>query len=110
MKFSLWTNYGAINSKPVFDAFRTGCHSLGYATVDNSNDADVDVIWSVLFNGRMAQNQLVWKNAHGKKKPVIVLEVGGIQRGTTWKVGLNGVNRDAYFGPVGNSSNRADLL
>ena len=110
MKFSLWTNYGALNSKPVFDAFRLGCRSLGFDTVENSDDADVDVIWSVLFSGRMAQNQLVWKNAHGKKKPVIVLEVGGIQRNTTWKVGLNGVNRDAYFGPVGNSSDRADLL
>ena len=110
MKFSLWTQYGALNSKPIFDAFRLGCTALGFDTVENSNDSDVDVIWSVLFNGRMAQNQLVWKNAHGKKKPVIVLEVGGIQRGTTWKVGLNGINRDAYFGPMANSSSRADLL
>jgi hypothetical protein len=110
MKFSLWTQYGALNSKPVFDAFRQGCNSLGFTCVDNSNDADIDVIWSVLFSGRMAQNQLIWKNAQDKKKPVIVLEVGGIQRGTTWKVGLNGINRDAYFGPVANSSSRANLL
>ena len=110
MKFSLWTQYGALNSKPVFDAFREGCRALGFSTVDNSNDSDVDVIWSVLFNGRMAQNQLVWKNAQNKKKPVIVLEVGGINRGTTWKVGLNGINRDAYFGPNNNDSSRANAL
>jgi hypothetical protein len=110
MKFSLWTQYGALNSKPVFDAFREGCRALGFSTVDNSNDSDVDVIWSVLFSGRMAQNQLVWKNAQNKKKPVIVLEVGGIKRGTTWKVGLNGINRDAYFGDMGNDSSRANLL
>jgi hypothetical protein len=110
MKFSLWTQYGALNSKPVFDAFREGCSALGFSTVDNSNDSDVDVIWSVLFNGRMAQNQLVWKNAQNKKKPVIVLEVGGINRGTTWKVGLNGINRDAYFGPNNNDSSRANAL
>ena len=110
MKFSLWTQYGALNSKPVFDAFREGCRALGFSTVDNSNDSDVDVIWSVLFSGRMAQNQLVWKNAQNKKKPVIVLEVGGIQRGTTWKVGLNGINRDAYFGDMGHTSSRANLL
>ena len=24
-KFSLWTDYGALNSKPVFDAFADGC-------------------------------------------------------------------------------------
>jgi len=110
MKFSLWTQYGALNSKPVFDAFREGCRALGFSTDDNSNDSDVDVIWSVLFNGRMAQNQLVWKNAQNKKKPVIVLEVGGINRGTTWKVGLNGINRDAYFGPNNNDSSRANAL
>ena len=110
MKFSLWNNYGALNSKPVFDAFRDGCHSLGHATVENSDDADVDVIWSVLFNGRMARNQAIWEKNRMLKKPTIVLEVGGIQRGTTWKVGLNGINRDAYFGPVGNDGSRANLL
>ena len=109
MKFSLWTQYGALNSKPVFDAFRQGCHSLGFETVDN-NDADVDVIWSVLFNGRMAANKAIWEKARAASKPVIVLEVGGIKRGTTWKVGLNGINRDAYFGDCGNNSSRADSL
>ena len=101
MKFSLWTQYGALNSKPVFDAFRQGCSSLGFDTIDNSNSADVDVIWSVLFNGRMAANKAIWEKAQTASKPVIVLEVGGINRGTTWKVGLNGINRNAYFGPSG---------
>ena len=110
MKFSLWTQYGALNSQPVFDAFRKGCHSLGYATVDNSNDSDIDVIWSVLFNGRMASNKTVWEKNRLSGKPTIVLEVGGIKRGTTWKVGLNGINRDAYFGPANNNSDRANSL
>ena len=110
MKFSLWTQYGALNSAPVFDAFRTSVIAAGHTAVDNATDGDVDVIWSVLLNGRMAQNQLVWRNAENINKPVIVLEVGGIQRGTTWKVGLNGINRDAYFGPNGNDDNRARML
>ena len=106
MRFSLWTNYGALNSRPVFDAFANSLMDAGHTVVYNDNTADIDVIWSVLFHGRMARNKTIW----GNKKPTIVLEVGGIQRGTTWKVGLNGINRDAYFGPVGNSSNRANLL
>jgi hypothetical protein len=110
MKFSLWTQYGALNSKPVFDAFRQGAHALGFTTVDNSSNADIDVIWSVLFNGRMAGNKAIWEKNIRTSKPTIVLEVGGIQRGTTWKVGLNGINRDAYFGPNNNSSERANLL
>ena len=110
MKFSLWTQYGALNSKPVFDAFREGARALGFDTVDNSDDSDVDVIWSILFNGRMAGNERIWRRAQAAGKNVIVLEVGGIQRGTTWKVGLNGINRDAYFGDTGNDSTRANAL
>ena len=106
MKFSLWTDYGALNSKPVFDAFEHSLVSSGHSVTHNDSNADVNVIWSVLFNGRMTGNQAVWK----QKKPTIVLEVGGINRGTTWKVGLNGINRDAYFGEQDNDRSRADHL
>jgi hypothetical protein len=39
-----------------------------------------------------------------------VIEVGGIKRNTTWKVGINGINRSADFGPVNNDSQRAQQL
>lgn len=110
MKFSLWTQNGALNSKPVFDAFRQGAISLGHTCTDNDLDSDVDVIWSVLWSGRMKENWTIWKRAQDRSKPIIVLEVGGIQRGTTWKVGLNGINRDAFFGNEGNSNRRAEQL
>ena len=58
----------------------------------------------------MAPNKNIWKDNQRSEKPTIVLEVGGIKRGTTWKVGLNGINRDAYFGPSGNTSTRAEQL
>jgi len=106
MKFSLWTAYGALNSKPVFDAFEHSLISNGHTVTRNDSNTDVNVIWSVLFNGRMAGNQTVWE----QKKPTIVLEVGGINRGTTWKVGLNGINRDAYFSEQNNDRSRADHL
>ena len=110
MKFSLWRQYGALNSKPVFDAFHRGATRLGYSCVNNDPNADVDVIWSVLWNGRMAQNKAIWERNVAQSKPTIVLEVGGIKRGTTWKVGLNGINRDAYFGEPDNDSTRANAL
>jgi hypothetical protein len=110
MKFSLWTQYGALNSKPVFDAFSQGARSLGFDCVVNSDNSDIDVIWSVLFSGRMAGNKAIWEKNAANSKPTIVLEVGGIQRGTTWKVGLNGINRDAYFGPNNNNDTRNGLL
>jgi len=110
MKFSLWKQYGALNSKPVFDAFAHSLMANGHDVVWNNPVSDVDVIWSVLWNGRMAANKTIWERNLAQSKPTVVLEVGGIKRGTTWKVGLNGINRDAYFGPSGNSSERADKL
>jgi hypothetical protein len=110
MKFSLWTKHGANNSRPIFDAFASSLMAAGHTVVWNDPVSDVDVIWSVLFNGRMAQNKNIWERNMAQSKPTVVLEVGGIKRGETWKVGLNGINRDAFFGDDGNDSRRCDLL
>jgi len=68
------------------------------------------VIWSVLWHGNMVKNKSIWHSARSRNKPVIVLEVGGINRNTTWKVGLNGINRDGFFGHGRNDHGRCDLL
>ena len=110
MKFSLWTQYGALNSKPIFDAFAHSLVAAGHDVVWNDLNSDIDVIWSVLWNGRMASNKAIWERNLVQSKPTVVLEVGGIKRGTTWKVGINGINRSAYFGESGNNSDRARSL
>ena len=118
MIFCLYTDYGALNSKPVFEAFAKSVIDAGHTVIYNEpyrvmshyENYDVAVIWSVLWNGRMAQNKTVWEQNRMLNKPVIVLEVGGINRGTTWKVGLNGINRTAYFGDKDNDRVRADSL
>ena len=116
MIFCLYTDYGALNSKPVFEAFAQSVVDAGHTVIYNEpyrvmnhyNNYDVAVIWSVLWNGRMSKNKQVWDINRNNNRPVIVLEVGGIKRGTTWKVGLNGINRNADFGVDCNSdSNRA---
>jgi hypothetical protein len=112
MKFRLWTEYGALNSKDIFRAFGDSIVRNGWSisNSDNLGHADVHVIWSVLFHGRMARNQSVWSYCVSHNRPIIVLEVGGIKRGKTWKVGINGINRDAYFGDRGNDESRAKAL
>ena len=110
MKFSLFKEYGALNSKPVFEAFEHSLRSAGHTVTESNMHADVAVIWSVLFNGRMTGNKPIWDYYRKTGRNVIVLEVGGIKRGTTWKVGLNGINRDAYFGDCSNDRTRADSL
>jgi len=66
--------------------------------VENDMDADAALIWSVLWFGKMSANRRVWDYYRAQNKPVIVIEVGGLHRNKTWKLGINGINRDADFG------------
>ena len=99
MKISCFTNHGPLNSKPVFDAFLKSIKRSGDIVLVNTDDGqcDVAVIWSVLWQGRMANYQKIWQDYRSKNKPVIVIEVGGIKRNETWKIGINGINREADF-------------
>ena len=65
--------------------------------VENDLDADAALIWSVLWYGKMSANKQVWDHYCAQNKPVIVIEVGGLIRNETWKLGINGINRDADF-------------
>lgn len=98
MKISIFPRFGALNSKEVFSSFVSGCKKLGIDVVEHDISADIFVIWSILWNGRMESNKEIWDLARISKKPVIVLEVGGLIRGKTWKVGLNGINNLGIFG------------
>jgi hypothetical protein len=99
MKISVFPDYGSLNSKPVFDAFIQHLRDKkeNFQINQWDNTTDVAVIWSVLWRGRMEQNRKIWDEFKAQGKPVVVLEVGGIKRNLSWKVGINGINRDADF-------------
>jgi len=103
MIFGLFKENGALNSIPVFSAFEQGITHLGHTAHDNDLNADVAVIWSVLWYGRMAKNKAVWDHFTKQGKPIIVLEVGALKRNTTWKVAVGGINNEAYFGHTTNN-------
>ncbi len=96
MRFKLYKQYGAKNSQPVFDALAQGLRSLGHELV-NENE-DVPVIWSVLWSGRMADNQKIYQQAKKTGKPVLILEVGNLKRGLTWRISIDNINGFGYFG------------
>jgi hypothetical protein len=98
MRISYWPESVALNGAKPYNAFLDSLRAAGYELVKEDISADAAVIWSVLWHGRMTANQSVWNAYRANGRPVIVLEVGCIQRGTTWKVGLNGINRSADFG------------
>ena len=99
MRIEIWPQHGPLNSKPIFDAFMKSLQDAGEKLYINksADDADVAVIWSVLWRGRMEQYKKIWDRYRSQGKPVIVLEVGGLRRNKSFKIGINGINRDADF-------------
>ena len=99
MKIEIWPAYGPLNSKDIFEKFIKSLQNAGEQVFVNQQvpDADVAVIWSVLWQGRMAKYRYIWDSFRNSNKPVVVIEVGGIKRNETWKIGINGINREADF-------------
>ena len=73
-------------------------HAAGIVTQANSRDADAVIIWSVLWAGRMSANQSVWSHYRSLGRPVIIIDVGALYRGETWKIALNSITADGYYG------------
>ena len=88
----------ALNSRPVVNAVLDCLQARGIQTQENSMDSDAAVIWSVLWSGRMANNQKVYEHYRSQGKPVIVIEVGALYRGNTWKIAVNNITANGYYG------------
>lgn len=88
----------ALNSGPVMTAVISSLQRAGFKIVSGQYDADAAVIWSVLWAGRMADNQRVYEYYRSRNRPVICIEIGALHRGVTWKIALNHVNALGYYG------------
>lgn len=97
MRFGIFDKFSARNSPPVFDAFCHGLERLGHTYASHDTTADVAVIWSQLWAGAMKPNREIWHQFRQNQRPVVVLEVGMLRRGYTWKLGLNGTNGSALW-------------
>lgn len=98
MRFGIFDNFGALNSVPVFQALRRGLDRLGLQHRPHDESADIAVIWSVLWTGRMRQNQTVWNHFRSSGRPVLIMEVGSLRRGHTWRMSMNGTTAAACWG------------
>jgi hypothetical protein len=96
MRFKLYREYGALNSPPVFDALETGLKSQGHEIVNDNED--VSVIWSVLWSGRMRSNKLIYQKCQMENRTLMIIEVGNLKRGETWRISLNHINNLGVFG------------
>ena len=96
MRFRLFREHGALNSPEIFNAFEQGLKHAGHEVV--SDNEDISVIWSVLWNGRMLPNKLVFERARQSNKPIIIIEVGNLKRNITWRICLNHIHGLGIFG------------
>jgi hypothetical protein len=80
----------------------TSLQSAGHVMVENSPDCDAAIIWSVLWAGRMQPNQQVWSHYREQGRPVIVADVGALVRGKTWKIAVNHITAQGYYGHTEN--------
>jgi len=88
----------ARNAPPVLEAALCGLRHHGIAAIENSLDADAALIWSVLWQGRMRNNQTVYEHYRSLGKPVLIIDIGCLDRGRTWKIALNHVTAQGYYG------------
>ncbi len=88
----------AKNSRPVMDAVLDVLQASGIQTQENSMTSDAAVIWSVLWHGRMKSNRTVYEHYRQQGKPVIIVEIGALYRGQTWKVSVNNITSQGFYG------------
>jgi hypothetical protein len=98
MRVAYFPNQCAQNSVPVMQAVLDSLRNNGHSIEQNSMNADAAVIWSILWSGRMSANQTVWAHYTQQQRPVIVVDVGALYRGETWKIALNTLTADGYYG------------
>lgn len=88
----------AQNSGLVMTALLDSLKQAGIQLQENSLNADAAIIWSVLWSGRMAANQAVWNHYRQLDRPVICVDVGALYRGETWKIAVNSITANGYYG------------
>lgn len=111
MYISYFPNQTAQQSQPIWQSFLDSCKKFNITAVENSMTADCALIWSVLWQGRMKKNQLVYEHYRKQGKPVFIIEVGALDRGRTWKIALNNITKNGEYANKENlDSNRAKKL
>jgi hypothetical protein len=102
MYISYFPNQTAQQSQPIWQSFLDSCKKFNITAVENSMDSDCALIWSVLWQGRMQKNQLVYEHYRKQGKPVFIIEVGALDRGRTWKVALNNITKNGEYANTDN--------
>ena len=96
MKIALFPDTCAIAGKPIMKAFIKSLQGEDYDICLNTDrpNADVVVMWSVLLN--MYGRKPIYQHYKSKTK-LLIIEVGGLVRNQSWRIGIGGINAEANF-------------
>lgn len=97
MKISFWHNNVALAGQDIYKAFENTVAKTDQI-VHEDMSADVAVIWSVLWRGRMQGNQAVYDHFRSQGKPVVIIEVGVLKRNESWRISVNHIDNTGYYG------------
>jgi hypothetical protein len=102
MRVAYFPSQCAQNSVPVMQAMLDSLQRAGHTIEQNSYNCDAAIIWSVLWSGRMAANQAVWSHYRSLDRPVVIIDIGALYRGETWKIAVNSITANGYYGHTEN--------
>jgi len=102
MRIAYFPSQCAQNSVLVMQAMLDSLRRAGHTIEQNSYDCDAAIIWSVLWAGRMTANQAVWSHYRSLSRPVVIIDIGALYRGETWKIAVNSITANGYYGHTEN--------
>ena len=95
MKIAVFPKTSAMAGKSVMAAFIESLRNEDYVICENHErpEADIVVMWSWLLG--MYGRDAIYNHYKNTKTKFLILEVGALQRNTSWKVAIGGINRNA---------------
>jgi len=97
MRVASFVHYCAGNGRSIYQDFINTIPNV--QLVDRVEDCDVLVIWSVLWRGVMANFKSLYNKAKELGKPIIIFEVGMLQRNITWKISVDATTLEGLYWP-----------
>ena len=92
----------ALNGGTPMNAMLVALRKAGIEPQERSQNSDAVLLWSSLWSGRMAANEPVYRHYRSQGKPAIIIDIGALRRGTTWKVAVNNINATGHYGHLDN--------
>lgn len=98
MRVASFVQYCAGNGRQLYTDFINSIPNV--TLVKTVEECDVLIIWSVLWKGVMKHFRSHFDRAKILGKPVIIIEVGVLQRNITWKICVNSTDSTGKYWPV----------